>query len=129
MLKPFRRPHLWMGLWLCAIAAVVVVCLIPPPPLPEIPQGGDKVEHFAAYFILAAAAVQIFAKRGMCRVAAVFLVLLGIGIEFAQGALTVTRMADPWDALANACGAIAGMATLWTPWRDMLLRREPWRGS
>ena len=53
------------------------------------------------------------------------LVLMGVGIEFAQGALTSNRMADPMDAVANTVGVLAGMATALTPLRDMLLR---WRG-
>lgn len=53
------------------------------------------------------------------------LVLMGVGIEFAQGALTSNRTADPMDALANTIGVLAGMATALTPLRDLLMR---WRG-
>jgi VanZ family protein len=51
------------------------------------------------------------------------LVLLGIGIEIAQGQ-TVYRSADPYDALFNALGVALGMVTGLTPWRDLLLRIE-----
>ncbi|MGH8044991.1 MAG: VanZ family protein, partial [Stenotrophomonas sp.] len=54
--------------------------------------------------------------------ACVGLVGLGVGIEFLQGALTVNRMADPMDALANSVGVLAGMALVFTPLRDVLLR-------
>ena len=47
----------------------------------------------------------------------------GIALEFAQGAFTATRMADPADAMANAAGVALGLLTALTPWRDALLER------
>lgn len=123
-LKPFRWPRLWLGLWVAAIVVVVVVCLMPPPPLPPLPENSDKIEHLLAYFLLSAAAVQLFASRRALLWAALGLVLLGVGIEFAQGLLTSTRAADPRDALANTLGVALGMGTVLTPWRDLLLRWE-----
>lgn len=119
-LRPFRRPRLWLGLWLTAVAAVVVLSLVNLSGLPPVPEGGDKVEHFLAYALLSASAVQLFATRRACLVVAVLLVGLGIGLECAQGALTATRMADPHDALANALGVVAGLSTAFTPLRHLL---------
>lgn len=121
LLKPLRWPRAWLALWWLAVLGTLVVCLIPPPSIP-LPENSDKVEHFLAYFLLAASAVQIYQRRGALVWAAVGLVALGIGIEFAQGALTVNRMADPMDALANSVGVLAGMAIVFTPLRDLLLR-------
>lgn len=121
ILKPLRFPRLWLGLWWLAIVTTIVVCLIPPPPL-ALPPNSDKVEHFLAYFLLASAAVQIYRTRTALLWAGTGLVLLGVGIEFLQGALTTNRMADPMDALANTTGVIAGMAITLTPLRDLLLR-------
>lgn len=121
MLKPLRFPRVWLGLWWLAIIATIVVCLMPPPPL-ALPQNSDKVEHFLAYFLLASAAVQIYRTRAALLWAGAGLVALGVGIEFLQGALTTTRMADPMDALANSIGVVAGMAIALTPLRDLLLR-------
>jgi len=128
-LKPLRRPRLWLGLWGLAIAVVIAVCLMPPPPLPPLPDNSDKLEHLLAYFLLAAGAVQLFAARRALLSAALGLVALGIGIEFAQGLLTATRAADPLDALANTVGVTLGLGVRWTPWRDLLLRweRRLWR--
>lgn len=122
-LKPLRRPRLWTGLWCAAIAAVVAVSLAPPPPMPPV-EGGDKLGHLLAYGTLSACAVQLFARWRALAVAAAGLALLGAGLEFAQGALTATRTADPLDALANALGVAAGLATRLTPWRDLLLRLD-----
>lgn len=122
-LKPLRHPRFWLGLWCAAVVAVIVVCLIPPPPL-DLPQNSDKLEHLLAYFMLSASAVQLFGSRRALCWAALGLVALGVGIEWAQGALTSTRMADPMDALANSCGVLIGMLTALTPLRDLLLRLQ-----
>ena len=118
--KPFRRPWLWLGLWWLAVLAVVVASLSPPPPV-ELPRHGDKVEHLLAYALLASGAVQVFRRGSPLWLAGLGLVLLGIGLELAQGAFTTTRMADPADALANAAGVALGLLTVRTPWRDALL--------
>ena len=120
-LKPFRRPWLWAGLWIAAIATVLLASLSPAPPMPPV-DNSDKLGHFLAYAVLAVGAVQLYARRVSLLGAGIGLVLLGIGIEYAQGALTATRMADPADALANTLGVAAGLATRLTPWRDALLR-------
>ena len=124
MVKPLRRSGLWLGLWCAAVLAVIVVCLIPPPPL-ALPQNSDKVEHFLAYFLLAGSAVQLFTPRRTLLWVGVGLVAMGIGIEWAQGALTTDRMADPMDALANTTGVVAGLLLAFTPLRDLLLRLQP----
>lgn len=125
-LKPFRRPWLWAGAWALGIAAVVVASLLPAPDLPDL-HVSDKAEHFAAYALLAAGAVQLYARRLSWFAACIALALLGIGLEFAQGAFTTTRQMDAADALANSLGVLAGLATAFTPWRDALLRHEPGR--
>lgn len=123
-LKPFRHPRWWLGLWLVAVAVVIVLSLVNLSGLPPVPEGGDKVEHFLAYAALAASAVQLFETRRAWCVIGVVLVGLGIGLEFAQGALTTTRMADPRDALANTLGVIAGLSTAFTPLRHLLQTLE-----
>lgn len=120
-LKPLRHPRWWSGLWIAAIAIVVVLSLAPSVPMPDVPDG-DKLGHLLAYFALAASAVQLYARWPALLGAGIGLVLLGIGLEYAQGALTDTRMQDPADALANTLGVIAGLATRLTPMRDLLLR-------
>lgn len=93
------------------IAAVVVVCLIPPPPVPDLGiDHFDKLEHIAGYLVLAAMARALFATRVALAGAGIALVALGIGLEFAQGQLTTTREADAWDALANTTGVALGLA-------------------
>ncbi|MBB5883881.1 VanZ family protein [Xanthomonas sp. F1] len=126
-MRAFRWPWLWLGLWWLGIAVLIYVCMMPhPPQLSDLPDS-DKAEHFIAYLLLAAAAVQVYAGPRAWTWAALGLLALGVGIEFAQGAWTATRAADPLDALADALGVATGMATAATPWRDLLWRLE--RGS
>ena len=120
-LKPFARPWLWCALWCLGIAWLVVLSLMPGPPMPDF-EGSDKVGHFLAYFLLAAGAVQLFARWSSLLGAGIALVLLGIGLEYAQGAFTDYRTLDMRDALANTLGVIAGLGTQLTPLRDLLLR-------
>lgn len=120
-LKPFRRPRLWTGLWCLGIALLVVASLLPAPALPQ-PPGSDKLHHFVAYALLAAWAVQLYARWPSLLGAGLGLVLLGIGLEHAQGVFTDTRASDARDALANTLGVIAGLMLRLTPWRDVLLR-------
>ena len=124
MLKPLRRARLWLGLWWCGVAAVVLCSLVPAFLLPEVPPGGDKIEHFSAYALLAAAAVQLFTARHAVARAGIGLVAMGIALEIAQGLFTTTRQMDVHDALANSLGVVAGLLTLLAPWRDALLHMD-----
>ena len=122
-LKPFRRPALWAGLWMLAVACVVVASLVPARDLPDL-QVSDKSEHLVAYALLAAGAVQLFARRLSWAVVCVLLVLIGIGLEYLQAAMKLGRMLDRADALANTLGVLVGLATAFTPLRDLLLRLD-----
>ncbi len=120
-LKPFRRPWLWAGLWMLAIALVVIGSLLPGKDLPPLPVS-DKFEHFAAYALLSAGAVQLFARRLSWGFICLLLVLMGIGLEYLQATMKLGRMLDRNDALANSFGVLIGLATAFTPLRDALLR-------
>lgn len=97
-------------MWVAMIAATVVVCLLPPPPVPDLGINQvDKLEHIAGYLVLAAMARALFATRIALIGAGLALVALGIGLEIAQGQLTVTREPDAWDALANTVGVLLGL--------------------
>ena len=119
-LKPFKRPWLWSGLWILAIAAVVIGSLLPSQDLPAVGVD-DKLQHFVGYAVLSAGAVQLFVRRLSWGFVCVLLVLMGIGLEYAQDAFTDDRVLDARDALANTIGVLIGLATAFTPLRDALL--------
>lgn len=123
LLKPLRWPWLWLGLWIGAITGVVILSLVPPPDM-DLPRGVDKVEHFVAYFVLSASAVQLFASRRALLWIGLAMVALGVGLEFAQHLATTSRTMDQADAWADLFGVVAGLATVFTPFRDLLLRLE-----
>jgi VanZ family protein len=120
-LKPLRHAHRWLALWWLALLLVVVVELLPALLLPQLPEGGDKLEHLLGYGTLAFAAVQLFERRALWRVG-LGLAALGMALEIAQGTLTTTRSFDLADELANTVGVLLGLATAFTPLRDLLPR-------
>ena len=125
MLRPFARPRLWRGVWVFGWALCIALTLQPPIPLGG-PQDSDKIGHFLAYFTLSAWAVSIFRTRGAQGLAALSLVALGLGIEWAQANLTDSRQGDLRDALANALGIALGFALSFTPlarWLEKFDRR------
>ena len=119
-LKPFKRPWLWSGLWILAIAAVVIGSLLPSQDLPAVGVD-DKLQHFVGYAVLSGGAVQLFVRRLSWGFVCVLLVLMGIGLEVLQAQMGLGRMLDRNDALANTIGVLIGLATAFTPLRDALL--------
>ena len=122
-LKPLRRRRTWLWMWWLAIATVVVACLLPSSDLPNL-HVNDKLEHALAYLLLAASAVQLFRRGRPLLLVGLGLLALGIAIELAQHLLTSSRMMEPADALADAIGIVAGLATAWTPMRDFLVNMD-----
>jgi len=128
-LRAFHRTRLWLGLGVAMIAIVIAGSLLPAGELPPVPlMGFDKVQHLLGYFLLSAYAVMLFARMRTQALCAAGLVALGIGLEVAQASLTVSREADPADALANAMGVLAGLAIAATPLATLLQRLDArWR--
>lgn len=132
-LREFERPALWVALWLAMIAVVIATCLLPARDLPPTPFSQfDKIEHFSAYLAMSAYAGMLFARMRPQAIAAVGLIAMGVGLEFAQANLTDSRSGDAADALANGLGALAGLFVTRTPvalWLQRVDRRlAPKRG-
>ncbi|EWS77417.1 antibiotic resistance protein VanZ [Xylella taiwanensis] len=115
---------LWLCLWITAILAVIIASLLPQQDLPQVPAGVDKVEHLLSYFLLAWWAAALFARPLIVLAVGAGLVLLGIGIEFAQAAFTIDRIADAADALANMVGVVLGLLMRLTPLGAVLVRLD-----
>ena len=122
-MRDFRRPRLWLGLWIFGLALCIALSLLPPIEL-GAPRDSDKLGHLLAYFTLSAWAVMILRSRRGQFLAALGLFVLGLSMEFAQAQLTTTRLGDPRDALANTLGILAGMSLSLTPATTFLQRLD-----
>lgn len=122
-LRSFRTPRRWLALGAAGVLAVIAVSLLPSGDLPPSPfAGSDKVGHFLTYAALSAYACMLFARMRPQALCAAGLIVLGVLLEYAQASLTDSRMGDGRDALANALGALLGLATASTPLALMLQR-------
>lgn len=100
--------------WIVAMLAVLAATLAPLPEVPDLPTNTDKLVHLACYLVLGTLAVLAQRSRRNGLVAAMAMVVFGIGIEIVQGQL-------PWrsfewaDIAANLAGVVvgAGAVLLW----------------
>jgi VanZ family protein len=122
-LRDFRRPRLWLGVWIFGWLLCIVLSLTSPIQLGG-PPDSDKLGHFLAYFTLSAWAILIFRTRRAQILAALSLILLGLAMELARATLTTTRLGDPRDALANTLGVATGLALAFTPLANLLRRLD-----
>lgn len=96
------------------MALILVLCLLPPSGEEPVFEWLNKVEHFIAYFIMAALFIYAFdpgkqsAPSTMLLVAAFLSCFLyGVIIEVLQGYLSEERHASIADALFNGLGALS----------------------
>ena len=123
MLRAFRYPALWLGVWVLGWALCILLSLMPAVDLPG-PVHSDKLGHFLAYFVLTAWAVWTFRSRRAHLLAALSLLALGVAMEFAQANLTKVRFGDVRDALANTLGVAVGLSLTFTPLQFLLERAD-----
>ena len=123
-LREFKRPGLWLGIWLFGWLLCITLSLISPPAIDVHLPDGDKLGHFLAYTTLSAWSVLIFARTRSHWIAAFMLVLLGIALELAQGALTSDRQMDGRDMLADTLGVIFGQLLALSRAQTLLQRWE-----
>lgn len=127
---PLRFPRLWLGLGWLAVAIIFFVCLAPIDRLPQPPNLNDKSEHFLAYLVLSVCFAGIY-QRSRYWLIAIGLLIMGISIEFAQGAMQLGRQADVLDVIANSTGIVAGLLLCWfglgawIQWVEALLSKPP----
>jgi VanZ family protein len=97
---------LWMLIGCAIVLGIWIGSLMPnPPALPNT--GGDKVHHFAAYALAALWWCAVLQGLRRCALAVVALVLMGVVIEFLQGA-SGYRHFELADMIANSLGAMTG---------------------
>lgn len=119
---PVRHPRSWLVIGWGLIIAAIVVCLLPGQSLPTT-NISDKVEHAGLYAFLTIWFAGLYPRNRYLLIAGA-LVVLGIGIEIAQGAMHLGRTADIRDVFANSIGIMIGLVLAfaglggWAQWID-----------
>ena len=115
--------RLWRGIGWLMLAVVVFLTLTPNPPKLGITLlSWDKAQHTLAYAFLA----WWFLQAGFSATTATIvtgLILLGVALEFAQGAMGV-RFMEVTDMVANALGVVIGWVLTRTPVGEVLSRLD-----
>src|SRR5690606_41507587 len=102
MLLPLRYPRFWLAAGWSLIALATLASLLPSQKLPEI-GASDKLEHMAAYALMALWFCGIYPRSRYIWIG-VGLFMLGVAIEWAQGAMGFGRQSELYDLVANATG-------------------------
>jgi VanZ family protein len=100
----------WWGLWLTGsfTGLVVTIWLSLRAPTQFALDLGDKWQHGVGYAVLTLWFCGLVRRERQWRVVLVC-AAYGVFMEVLQGTLTPDRMADPYDALANASGALIAL--------------------
>lgn len=106
MISPPVVRHAWWAVGWLGVAATIYLSLMHFPPTLAI-DGGDKLQHVAAYGVLMLWFAQLTVLRRRRQGLAAALVALGIALEFAQ--LAVGYREFSWaDMAADALGVAVG---------------------
>ncbi len=125
---PARHPRLWLTIGWAMVVAAFIVCLVPGHDLPSTGMS-DKSEHFICYATLMLWFAGLYPRSRYLAIAGLLL-LMGVVIEFAQGAMHLGRSADVLDVVANGIGIVIGLALAfaglgnWMRWIDGWLSRR-----
>ena len=107
-MSELRYTRAWNLIGVVLTLVVIVSSLVPARYLPHL-RFGDKPQHLLAYASLALWFGGLVAPRRYAQLALALLVLGG-GIEIAQGLMGLGREADWHDFYADALGAALGLA-------------------
>lgn len=108
MLGGLRHRRFWVALSWVVIAFSLYVNLAPASSLPQVGVS-DKIEHVVAYLLLMTWFSGMYDRSRYLRIAA-SLFIMGVAIEFAQGAMQLGRQRDYQDVIANSIGIVLGFA-------------------
>ena len=95
-------------IWISSIFLVSYFSLIPRIDLPQTFSGADKIVHFLAYFWLSAVPFFGFSEIKRAIKAALWMIGLGIGLEFGQ-IWVPGRQLSLMDMIANSAGVAVGI--------------------
>ena len=119
-----RHARIWYVFGAVLTLLVVVASLVPARDLPRL-RVSDKLEHVLAYLALALWFGGLAAPRSYLRLA-LGLLVLGGGIEIAQGLMGLGREADWRDFEADALGVALGLSLCLAGLRHWAVWLEQW---
>jgi VanZ family protein len=105
-----KLQRVWWTLGVVLVAAAIIVCLVPSQDLAAPLEWNDKASHLVGHGLLALYFAGLVPRRSWWKIF-VFLLLMGVTIEFAQYFMHQGREGDPRDVLANSAGAALGLIT------------------
>lgn len=123
-----RHARVWYVIGSALTMLVIVSSLVPSRDLPHL-RVSDKVEHLVAYFGLALWFGGLVPLRRYLALA-LALLMLGGGIEIAQGLMGLGREADWRDFYADSLGVGLGLAVCmaglrhWATWFEQWPKRR-----
>jgi VanZ family protein len=103
---------LWWGLGLVLVGLAIYYCLVPANEIPGAFDFNDKLNHLLGHGCLAIYFAGLVPRRSWWKIF-VFLLLLGVAIEFAQYYMNLGRQGDVRDVIANCAGAVLGLLLAW----------------
>ena len=125
MLLPLRHPRLWLIVGWGSVALSTLANLVPVDKLPT-PRGiNDKVEHMVGYALLSLWFAGIYPRSRYPMIAG-GLFLMGVIIEWLQGAMHFGRTRDFHDVIANVTGIAIGLSLAWVALGGWAQRVEAW---
>lgn len=109
-----RYPRLWLLSGWTLVVLAIIVSVLPVHRLPHPSGVDDKVEHMVGYAVLSLWFAGIYPKSRYM-IIAIGLFVMGVAIEWAQGAMHLGRQADVRDVVANTAGILSGLtlALVW----------------
>ena len=125
--RDLRLSGLWWSIGWALVIYIVVSCLEPPRYVPNL-HLWDKAEHALAFFGMSVWFGGLV-RRSRYPLIAILMLLLGGGIEIAQGAMHLGRDEDIMDWLADGVGIACALVVLYlglgglTSWLEGLVLR------
>jgi VanZ family protein len=115
----------WIAASVLLVAGMLYVSLAPLNMPAGLPTNFDKLEHAAAYVLLAVWFTGLVPRSRYGRVA-LALALFGLAIELLQELTPFGRQGDPFDMAANLVGIGAGVAVAMRATGGWAARVESW---
>jgi VanZ family protein len=122
---PLAHARAWIVASVLLVVTVLCLSLAPLNVPAELPTHFDKIEHAAAYVLLAVWFTGLVTSPRYWRVV-LALATFGLTIEFLQAAMPFGRQGDPWDVLANVTGIGVGLALARWVTGGWALKAEAW---